>query len=103
MAIKINVNRKHWEKVELTDEDGNKGVIEVQFRSVTKEDSQEIKIVDLITDIKGLELCDDDGNRLSFEDTVATIHADDELSLPIIKAYTEGKRTRLGLNKTSKK
>ncbi|WP_321276920.1 hypothetical protein [Thiomicrorhabdus indica] len=102
MAVKLNVNRKYWETVELMDDDGNKGQIEVQFRVPTVKDKDDVKVLDLITDIKGLDL-HDDGKPLSLDETREVIAVDDNISLPIVKAYNEGKRRRLGLGKTSLK
>lgn len=102
MRVKLNINRKHWETVELTDDDGNKGQIEVQFRVPTVNDKDDIKVLDLITDIKDLDL-HDDGKPLSLDETREVIAVDDTISLPIIRAYNEGKKRRLGLDKTLSK
>jgi len=100
MPVKLNVNRTHWETVELIDDEGNKGQIEVQFRVPTINDKDDVKVLDLITSVKGLEL-HDNGKPLSLDEIRDVIEVDDTISLPIIRAYTEGKKRRLGLDKIS--
>lgn len=89
--VKLNVNRRHWIVVPIEGEDGNWGTINAEFRVPTKNDPSDIKVVDLLTKIDGLELCDDDGRTLTDTETLEAVKRDDQIMSLVINAYQLGK------------
>lgn len=87
--VKLNVNRTQWIDVPVPIGDGKFETFKCEMR-ILKSVDEDLKIVDLIVDIKDLELSDENGRVLNTEQTIEAIKQDTQLSALVASAWTLG-------------
>lgn len=91
MAIKLNVNRTQTIEVPIPTEGGKFESFFCEMRILKNTDNKEIKVVDLIVDVKGLELVQEETGRiLNKEETIEAIKNDDQLGQLVVSAWHLG-------------
>lgn len=89
MAVKLNVNRTQIIDVPVPVGKDKFETFQCEMR-ILKVGEEELKVADLIVDVKNLELSDEEGRKLNTESTIKAIKNDIQLSQMVANAWALG-------------
>ncbi|MGE4501986.1 MAG: hypothetical protein AB7D03_03850 [Thiomicrospira sp.] len=89
MTVKLNVNRTQWIDVPVPVGDDKFESFQAEMR-ILKTGEDDVKIVDLIVDVKDLEMTNESGRVLTVEETIEAIKQDHQLSQLVVSAWSLG-------------